>query len=215
MSYGTGRPAILKDDESIWDCRRILQHPLAIEDDMRLVSTVELMAIRERVHNQLSPFDSVIDENTFNILNNADEEFRSWFATWDRVFSEKYVDAGKSFFPHSTYSVFTFCSAFYRQSLQIQQLHAELFHNASALRGINGPEDVQRMPRPQRELAIKSMRVAAQALELTVSSQAYRDGLRYGMYTARSVVAGSDTLISGSLHPRHGDVCGVVPAAFG
>src|SRR5438477_50527 len=52
LSYGTGRPAILKDDESIWQCRLLLTHPLAIEDDMRLVSTVELMAIRERVNTK-------------------------------------------------------------------------------------------------------------------------------------------------------------------
>jgi hypothetical protein len=56
MSYGTGRPAILKDDESIWQCRFLLRHPLAVEDDMRLVSMVELMAIRERITNHLSPY---------------------------------------------------------------------------------------------------------------------------------------------------------------
>lgn len=96
MSYGTGRPAILKDDESIWQCRLLLQHPLAIEDDMRLVSTVELMAIRERVHNNLSPlFDRAVDDITFNVLREADMEFRNWYATWDQAFSQKYEDAGE------------------------------------------------------------------------------------------------------------------------
>ena len=95
MSYGTGRPAILKDDESIWQCRLLLQHPLAIEDDMRLVSTVELMAIRERIHNNLAPlFDRPVDEHTFQVLRDADLEFRNWFATWDQAFSQKYEDAG-------------------------------------------------------------------------------------------------------------------------
>ena len=99
MSYGTGRPAILKDDESIWQCRLLLQHPLAIEDDMRLVSTVELMAIRERIHNNLAPlFDRPVDEHTFQVLRDADLEFRNWFATWDQAFSQKYEDAGK-FYP--------------------------------------------------------------------------------------------------------------------
>ena len=95
MSYGTGRPAILKDDESIWQCRLLLQHPLAIEDDMRLVSTVELMAIRERIHNNLAPlFDRPVDDHTFQVLRDADIEFRNWFATWDQAFSQKYEDAG-------------------------------------------------------------------------------------------------------------------------
>lgn len=97
MSYGTGRPAILKDDESIWQCRLLLQHPLAIEDDMRLVSTVELMAIRERVNNNLSPtFEHPVDEHTFNVLRDADLEFRNWYNTWDQAFSQKYEDAGES-----------------------------------------------------------------------------------------------------------------------
>ncbi|PIL31746.1 transcription factor [Ganoderma sinense ZZ0214-1] len=166
MSYGTGRPAILKDDESIWQCRLLLQHPLAIEDDMRLVSTVELMAIRERVHNNLSPlFDRAVDEITFNVLREADMEFRNWYATWDQAFSQKYEDA-----------------AFYRQSLQIQHLHAELFHNATALRGIDGPEDVQKMPPAQRDLAVRSIQIGKQILDITVSSPAYREGMKYAVH---------------------------------
>ena len=98
MSYGTGRPAILKDDESIWQCRMLLRRPLAIEDDMRLVSTVELMAIRERVHNQLAPFAyGSVDERTFEVLRSADAEFVHWYQTWDQAFSQKYEDAGMSF----------------------------------------------------------------------------------------------------------------------
>ena len=95
LSYGTGRPAILKDDESIWHCRLLLQHPLAIEDDMRLVSTVELMAIRERVNNKMSPYDQPVSDETFHILRDADMEFSTWYATWDHAFSQKYEDAGK------------------------------------------------------------------------------------------------------------------------
>lgn len=101
MSYGTGRPAILKDDESIYASRVLLKHPLAIQDDMRLCSTVELMAIRERIHNKLSP-DHPIDENTFTILKESDSEFRNWFTVWDAAFSQRYEDAGmtscKSFY---------------------------------------------------------------------------------------------------------------------
>ena len=73
-----------------------------------------------------------------------------------------------------------FCIAFYRQSLQIQQLHAELYHSATALRGINGPEDVQKMPDSQREVAIKSIHIARQGLDITVKSHSYREGMKYG-----------------------------------
>ncbi|KAI0347809.1 hypothetical protein BDW22DRAFT_1384698 [Trametopsis cervina] len=192
MSYGTGRPSILKDDESIWQCRLLLQHPLAIEDDMRLVSTVELMAIRERVHNNLAPlFERPVDEHTFQVLRDADVEFRNWYATWDQAFSQKYEDA-----------------AFYRQSLQIQHLTAELFHNATALRGINGPDDVQKMPPAQREFAIRSIIIGRQILDTTVNSPAYREGMKYAVhYThAAATFSASFLLRLARLFPEECDV---------
>ncbi|KAF8078785.1 hypothetical protein FPV67DRAFT_1466466 [Lyophyllum atratum] len=165
LSYGTGRPAVLKDDESIQECRLLLQHPLAIEDDMRLVSTVELMAIRERVNNALSPIEGPVGEEHFTGLREADGEFSNWYKVWDHAFSQKYEDA-----------------TFYRQSLQIQHLHAELFHNATALRGINGPDDVQSMPAVQRQLALRSIQIARQGLDITVNSPAYREGMKYAVH---------------------------------
>ncbi|KAJ3910125.1 hypothetical protein F5879DRAFT_930999 [Lentinula edodes] len=191
LSYGTGRPAILKDDESIRHCRLLLQHPLAIEDDMRLVSTVELITLRERVHNALSSFDEPVKDSDFDELKKADASFRTWFATWDHAFSQKYEDA-----------------AFYRQSLQIQQFHAELFHNATALRGINGPEDVQRMPQIQRELAIRSIQIARQGLDITVNSPAYREGMKYAVhYThATATFAASFLLRLARLFPNECDM---------
>lgn len=181
LSYGTGRPAILKDDESIWECRRLLQHPLAIEDDMRLVSTVELMAIRERIQNNI-PLDGPVDAKAFQVLANADQEFQNWYVTWDNAFSQKYEDAGNYLFFGSRNNVnLTLVSiAFYRQSLQIQHLHAELFHNANALRDINHPDDVSRSPPAQRKLALKSIRIAQQVLDITINSPAYKEGMKYG-----------------------------------
>ncbi|KAF8349737.1 hypothetical protein F5887DRAFT_1059004 [Amanita rubescens] len=166
LSYGTGRPAVLKEDESIQDCRFFLQHPLAIEDDMRLVSTVELMVLRERLHNAMSPFERIVTDDDLAHLRHFDGEFRKWFQFWDEAFSQKYTDA-----------------AFYRQSLQIQHLHAELFHNATALRGVNGPDDVQKMPSTQRDLSIRSIHIARQVLEITVNSPTYREGMRYDCYS--------------------------------
>lgn len=49
MAYGMGRPAILREDESIHQCRRLLEHPLSIMSDARLVSTVELTALRGKL----------------------------------------------------------------------------------------------------------------------------------------------------------------------
>jgi hypothetical protein len=178
ISYGTGRPAILKDDESIQDCRELLNHPLAVPDDMRLVSTLELMAVRERVNNKLSPVDRPIDDVTFRVLHEADLEFQTWYRNWDAPFSQRYEDA-----------------AFYRQSLQVQHFHAELFHNANALRNIHGPEDVQNMPHAQRELATRSIRIAKQCLEITLNSPAYREGMKYAVHYTHATATFTASLL--------------------
>jgi hypothetical protein len=94
MSYGTGRPAILKDDETIEKCDLMLEHPLSNEDDMRLVSTVELMAARERWQNAMGPLDQSVEERTFDIASRAREEFKGWYDRWDQRFAKKYPDRG-------------------------------------------------------------------------------------------------------------------------
>lgn len=63
---------------------------------MRLISTLELMAIRESVHNKLTPLDRPVDDVTFSVLQRADSEFQNWYKTWDQAFSQKYEDAGES-----------------------------------------------------------------------------------------------------------------------
>jgi len=61
---------------------------------MRLVSTVELMALRERLHNSMSPMDQPVRDQDFDELRRGDLALRGWYATWDHAFSQKYADAG-------------------------------------------------------------------------------------------------------------------------
>jgi hypothetical protein len=64
--------------------------------------------------------------------------------------------------------------------LQVQQIFAELFHNAVALRGINHPGDVNNMPPAQKAIAIRSIQAAKQGLQLTLGAPAYGENFRYG-----------------------------------
>jgi len=163
MSFGTGRPAILREDEGITDCRYLLQHPLSIEDDTRLVSTVELMIYRERVHNSLGMQEPSLSDATFQVLRDAEATFRAWYDTWDARLAKQYGE-----------------NNFYRQSLQIQQLYAMLFHNATVLRGIKGADDVANMPPAQRQLALHSMELARRGVHICLRYPSYREGLKYG-----------------------------------
>lgn len=142
---------------------------------------MELIAIRERVHNALAPFEGPVRLENFEELHRAKNDFELWYKMWDDAFSGKYENAGK--WSSLTFSIgfdLELFTAFYRQSLQIQQFHAELFHNATALRGINGPEDVQSMHPAQKALAIRSIKIARRILDITVQSPAYRKGMTYG-----------------------------------
>ncbi|KAH7106755.1 hypothetical protein BKA62DRAFT_684990 [Auriculariales sp. MPI-PUGE-AT-0066] len=179
MSFGTGRPAILREDEGITDCRYLLQHPLSIQDDTRLVSTVELMIYRERVHNSLGLQEPSLSESTFQVLRDAEATFRAWFDTWDARLAREYGDAN-----------------FYRQSLQIQQYYAMLFHNATVLRGIKGPEDVARMPTAQRQLALHSMELARKGVHICLRFPSYRENLKYAVhYTHMSATFAASFLL--------------------
>ena len=100
----------------------------------------------------------------------------------------------------------------------MQHIHAELYHNATALRGINGPTDVQQMPDAQRQLAIRSIQVARRCLDITLTAPAYKEGMKYGtiFQTPSSTVhVFNDNLISRALHSCYCDVLciAVAPAS--
>jgi hypothetical protein len=91
----------------------------------------------------------------------------------------------------------------------MQHIHAELYHNATALRGINGPTDVQQMPDAQRQLAIRSIHVARKCLDITLTSPAYREGMKYGnvpQITHLLLQKFDFTLFSRALHSRYCNV---------
>ena len=62
---------------------------------MRLVSTVERIAIRERVHNALAPYENPVRPEHLDELKKADKDFKEWYGNWDTEFSSKYENAGK------------------------------------------------------------------------------------------------------------------------
>ena len=84
---------------------------------------------------------------------------------------------------------------FYRTSLQIQQLFAEMFHLAVALRTIVGPSDVERMPLIQKRVAAEAIQAARTGLNCCLRSNSYREGLKYGIQTFLGVNESKDSLL--------------------
>ncbi|WVR05190.1 hypothetical protein IAU60_002202 [Kwoniella sp. DSM 27419] len=168
MAYGTGRPAIIREDETIHQCRRLLEHPMSIMSDARLVSTVELTALRSPLHIELtSAPDLPIAENTLKRLKQANADFDAWERYWDRILSDRFMK-GKG--------------DFYRESLVIQRQYAELFVNSQLLRGIREPADIIHMPDEKRILAIRAMRNAQRCLDICLHGENYRNGLKYAVH---------------------------------
>ncbi|KAJ9121862.1 hypothetical protein QFC22_002485 [Naganishia vaughanmartiniae] len=166
MSYGTGRPAILREDESIAQCRRFLEHPLSIISDVRLISTVECIALRAPLHVLLtsSPEDPV-DQMTVARLQQANYDLDRWQNYWDRVLAERFnKDEGD----------------FFRESLAAQREYSSLFINSQLLRGVKEAADVRKMPQDKRDLAIRAMRNAQTCLDIAIRGKNYRSGLRFG-----------------------------------
>ena len=49
MSLGTGRPIVLRDENTIRHCRLLLTHPMSSPTDVRLISLVELIAHKSKI----------------------------------------------------------------------------------------------------------------------------------------------------------------------
>ncbi|KAJ9092612.1 hypothetical protein QFC19_008650 [Naganishia cerealis] len=194
MSYGTGRPAILREDESIAQCRRFLEHPLSIISDVRLISTVECIALRAPLHVVLtsSPEDPV-DQMTVARLQQANYDLDRWQNYWDRVLAERFnKDEGD----------------FFRESLAAQREYSSLFINSQLLRGVKEAADVRKMPQDKRDLAIRAMRNAQTCLDIAIRGKNYRSGLRFAVHYTHvcAAFAASFLIRIARLFPRELDL---------
>ncbi|TIC10731.1 hypothetical protein E3Q14_02644 [Wallemia mellicola] len=188
LSFGTGRTAFLRDDRGTLSHSRILlNHPLATPTDLRLISTMELLQIREKVHNELQPFDTRVDGHTFATLRLATVEFDSWFNNWKEHIQNKFPD-----------------KQFFIQSLYVQRQYAELFHHAVALRGIRGPSDIANMPMEQRAIAQRAMGAAQHCLDACIKPGEYGNNLKFAVHYTHvcAAFAGSFLLRLAKLFPE-------------
>lgn len=168
MSFGTGRDPVIRESETIANARKFLNHPLSIMSDVRLVSTVEGIALRAPLHFLLtSSPEEPVDQGVVARLQQADRDFDKWLEYWDKAMNDKF---GKD------------PTDFYRESLRAQREYSSLFLNSQLLRGIRDAADVQKLPADKRELAIKAMRNAQACLDIVIRGKNYRRGLRFAVH---------------------------------
>lgn len=102
MSLGTGRPIVLRDENSIKHCRILLSHPMGSLTDVRLVSQVELIAqkskllavllqtlplmfITAQIYETLSPLNGQVNHNTLAFIRRANVALDKWWQDCDEL----------------------------------------------------------------------------------------------------------------------------------
>lgn len=155
MSYGLGRPAIVREDGTIHNCRLLLDHPLSLESDVRLIYSVELLALRAPLHVELTAApDEPLDTATLARLRWANDQFDAWERYWDDILFARYAPTNNTTFVHD--------------SLAVQRQLAELFINSQLLRGVHSPEDVEAMSAEKRALALRALGNALRCVHYTL-----------------------------------------------
>lgn len=103
MSLGTGRPIVLRDENTIRHCRVLLNHPLASPTDVRLISQVELIAQKSmlllkstgavlltrsvaQIYETLTPL-VVVSTNTLAFIRRANVALDKWWQDCDELHS--------------------------------------------------------------------------------------------------------------------------------
>ncbi|KAI0051906.1 hypothetical protein FA95DRAFT_1554138 [Auriscalpium vulgare] len=161
MSLGTGRPIVLRDENSIRHCRVLLNHPMASPTDVRLVAQVELIAQKTQIYETLSPMNGQVNHHTLAFIRRANVALDKWWHDCHELHLQSMDE----------------------DSLLVKILDGEL-HYAKlwlvcvALRGVSW----DKMPFEQRELAFQAKDAATNCLSTFLMSTAYRAALRYAVH---------------------------------
>ncbi|KAL5631787.1 hypothetical protein ACGC1H_000001 [Rhizoctonia solani] len=177
ISFGTGRPAMMKGDKSLIRARDILlKHPLAIQTDARLVSTCELMTLQSKIHDRLGPLDEPVNEDqVIETLAQSIVDLDAWLAEWTRIMGDLGLSARDMQFFHS--------------SAQIQLLYAHLFHHCIALRNLHTIADAKALRPGMKNVALRAIEYAQSAIRVCVENVEYRFGLRYAISYSHTCAA--------------------------
>ncbi|KAI0321177.1 hypothetical protein OF83DRAFT_1051665 [Amylostereum chailletii] len=162
MSLGTGRPIVLRDENSIRHCRVLLNHPMASPTDVRLVALVELIAQKTQIYETLSSMNGQVNHNTLAFIRRANVALDKWWADCDELHRQTMDE-----------------DSLLRKILAGELHYAKLWLVCVALRGVSW----DKMPFEQRELAFQAKDAASNCLSTFLGAQDYRRAaLRYAVH---------------------------------
>ncbi|KAF9012314.1 hypothetical protein BDQ17DRAFT_1232266 [Cyathus striatus] len=161
MSLGTGRPIVLRDENSIRHCRLLLTHPMASPTDVRLIALVELIAQKTQIYETLAPLNGQVNHNTLAFIRRANVALDKWWQEHDEL-HRRTMDQ----------------DSLLRKVLAGELHYAKLWVVCVALRGVAW----DKMPFEQRELAFQAKDAASNCLAIFLNSAEYRAALRYAVH---------------------------------
>lgn len=161
MSLGTGRPIVLRDENTIRHCRVLLNHPMASPTDVRLISLVELIAHKTQIYDFLAPLNGQVNANALALIRRANEALDEWWSGCDEL-HRRTMDQ----------------DSLLRKVLAGELHYTKLWLVCVALRGVAW----DKMTFEQRELAFQAKAAASDCLSIFLNSQEYRAALRYAVH---------------------------------
>ncbi|KAH9485403.1 Transcriptional activator of proteases prtT [Psilocybe cubensis] len=161
MSLGTGRPIVLRDENTIRHCRVLLSHPMASPTDVRLISLVELIAHKTQIYDFLAPLNGAVNNNALSLIRRANDALDEWWSGCDEL-HRRTMDQ----------------DSLLRKVLAGELHYAKLWLVCVALRGVAW----DKMPFEQRELAFQAKDAASNCLSIFLNSAEYRAALRYAVH---------------------------------
>ncbi|KZS98190.1 hypothetical protein SISNIDRAFT_546194 [Sistotremastrum niveocremeum HHB9708] len=161
MSMGTGRPVILRDENSIRHYRILLTHPMSSPTDVRLISLIELVSQRIQIYDTLSPVEGAPTHSALAFVRRANLALDKWWADCDELHRQAMDE-----------------EHLLRKILQGELYYTKLWLICLALRGTSW----DKMPFDQRELAFQAKEAASNCLAMFLNSHTYRAALRYSVH---------------------------------
>ncbi|KAJ7188263.1 hypothetical protein C8R46DRAFT_1054167 [Mycena filopes] len=188
MSLGTGRPIVLRDENSIRHCRILLGHPMGSPTDVRLIAQVELIAQKTQIYETLAPLNGQVNHNTLAFIRRANVALDKWWTDCDELHRQTGMDE----------------NSLLRKILAGELHYAKLWLVCVALRGVAW----DKMPFEQRELAFQAKDAAFNCLSIFLNSSEYRAALRYAVHDSLVTAAFSGLFLlkMASLFPAELDL---------
>ncbi|TXT04932.1 hypothetical protein VHUM_04015 [Vanrija humicola] len=167
-SLGTGKPILLRDDSSVRAARVLLTHPMVSETDASLVARVELVGLRVRILDHLTPLHGKVDSDTIMFVRTVFGQMQDWYQEWYSIHRTRYDED----------SVLV-------RLLEADLVYAQLWTVCVALRGCQW----DKLSDDQRELAFEAKDAALRCVQVFLHSKNLRSHLKYATHDQLATVA--------------------------